>query len=540
MPTSPPPGGPSETPSTTRGGLRRSLLILLAAPLSLTLWSLVAEYAALSTPQSSFLALVRSASDVTSGAQLYPAGVFALDWNTRVPAGELLHVTALHAACVKHKDAVIPWDFGIGRLNGSGDAADAVLQDDGPALVLESDPELLEKLRVCPDVDVFIPRGIRSFGYCEDAAVYTKFLQSRMLPSWVMTLEFRDAQHNRTLTYHDLCPHTPVIVFNHYWEGVHETPSWPAAKPIYLMPNIEMHELKAEQFARADVVLCKTALCARNLNKWFAQEGNPRGTTVLYTRHTTSDVALAARATLGDAAIRPKNYSSVRFTHTAGTSIQKGTSRILDCWITRPDLPPVDVYIAEELYKAQFASYFDQFVQNATNIRVHLGKLNATQFGQVVAESSFFLCPSYQEGYGHYINQARASGGMILTTDVPPMNELITPDSGVLMRAAGTFSFSGQFLGGTSDAEKALRGVDGFVAQFTGKEVCASVAAMLQTKSAAAFAASARRARQMFLFDTIFFAQKMQELREFARAKSHHLRQRHGPRAAERNATSPE
>lgn len=353
-------------------------------------------------------------------------------------------------------------------------------------------------------------------------------LQSRMLPLWVMTVEFYDAQRNRTFTYHDLCPNTPMIFFNHYWEGVPTSEKWPKTKPIYLMPNIEMYELNAEKYWMADVVLCKTAICARYLNKWYKQEGNPKHTKVLYTRHTTSNIALAVRDQIGDDAIKPKNFSSVRFTHTAGTSIQKGTSRILDCWLTRPSFPPVDVYIAEDLYKNDFAHHFDRFIRKARNINLHVGKLDSVQFGKVIAESSFFLCPSFQEGYGHYINQARASGGVIVTTDVAPMNELITPASGVLVHAE-PYGFKKQFLGGTSKEKHALKGVQGFVAKFSGKDVCASIDKMLAEMTPKDYEERAYRAYQQFLFDTVFFAQKMQELRAFARAKSHHYLRKEPP-----------
>jgi hypothetical protein len=132
-----------------------------------------------------------------------------------------------------------------------------------------------------------------------------------MLPEWVLKLEFHDEARNRTVTYHDLCPNTPMLFFNHYWDGIPDSPTWPATKPLYLMPNIEMYELEASHYWRADLILCKTALCAR---------------------YTTSNVALTVRHALGDDAIKPKNFSTIEFVHTAGTryaarvgSLQEGS-----------------------------------------------------------------------------------------------------------------------------------------------------------------------------------------------------------------------
>ncbi|GLE06529.1 hypothetical protein PINS_up015855 [Pythium insidiosum] len=75
----------------------------------------------------------------------------------------------------------------------------------------------------------------------------------------------------------------------------------------------------------------------------------------------------------------------------------------------------------------------------------------------MLAEAAYFLCPSVMEGYGHYINQARAAGGLILAPDTPPMNELVTEDSGVLISSQPT-AHKEQFLGGKSNKEHALRG----------------------------------------------------------------------------------
>ena len=49
---------------------------------------------------------------------------------------------------------------------------------------------LVTLLRQCPEVDVFLPSGIRNNGYCEDGMAYTKFLETRALPRWVFDIDF--------------------------------------------------------------------------------------------------------------------------------------------------------------------------------------------------------------------------------------------------------------------------------------------------------------------------------------------------------------
>lgn len=159
-------------------GLRRSLFLVLGVLVALVVWSIGAEYSVLTTAKSSFLSLIRAASGVDdSGAnalQVYPPEVFATDWSKKIPYAELLHVTTLHTACVKHKDAIIPWDFGIEAATPDGRSNSQANAPPERVIVNEHDDNVLETLRQCPDVDVFIPGGIRSYGYCEDAAVYTK------------------------------------------------------------------------------------------------------------------------------------------------------------------------------------------------------------------------------------------------------------------------------------------------------------------------------------------------------------------------------
>ena len=42
----------------------------------------------------------------------------------------------------------------------------------------------------------------------------------------------------------------------------------------------------------------------------------------------------------------------------------------------------------------------------------------------------FHVCPSKYEGFGHYINEAKSMGAIIITTDAEPMTELVDKDYG--------------------------------------------------------------------------------------------------------------
>jgi hypothetical protein len=58
------------------------------------------------------------------------------------------------------------------------------------------------------------------------------------------------------------------------------------------------------------------------------------------------------------------------------------------------------------------------------------------QFNQNV--TMVHLCPSSYEGFGHYINEARSVGAVIITTNAAPMNELVTKDIGFGAAVAST------------------------------------------------------------------------------------------------------
>ncbi|KDO33516.1 hypothetical protein SPRG_19153 [Saprolegnia parasitica CBS 223.65] len=402
----------------------------------------------------------------------------------RVPTDDLEHLSLLHAACTSGTDDIITWHYGSNATKAPY-----------PTRLNRDDPGVLDELRRCPDFDIYLPSGLRGSGYCEDGCAYTKYGRSRLLPQWALEDEFFDAQRNR---------------------------KWPKHKPIYLMPNIEMGQLKSPEYWSVDVVICKTRDCYRRVTAWYKQEGNPRGATVFYTRHTTADIAGHIARKLGPGGVKPKDYrNKVRFTHTAGGSVSKGTGQVIECWLSRPDLPPLDLSMSPGLYDLGYGEKYADKIAAARNINFKHNAIDEEAFGKLLAETSFFLCASTWEGYGHYINQARAAGGVIITTDGPPMNELIVaPESGVYVKTV-VHHHPHQIMGGGFEGEHGLKGgFGGLQADYSSGDLCDAVDHVLSLTGGQR-ERMAKAAQQQFHDDTKFFAASMRNLQAFARAHLH-------------------
>ncbi|KAE9041853.1 hypothetical protein PR003_g2382 [Phytophthora rubi] len=509
----------SQTPRTRQFRLQRFFVALLV------LWGF-----AIVLQTSSLLEVSRNR--LTTSLRLQRAIDFGLTWRRHnrsavdsppeplVDAGDSsevsdedsLHLSLLHEHCVANSNATLTWQFGSpGHQLADGTASN-------PEVVMHrDDTDLLQKLRQCPDVDIFLSSDLHGNGYCEDAVAYAKYLNSRLLPEWALSIKLFDPELGRDVDYFDLCPKTPMIFFNHYWKGVPSMPRWPKDKPIYLMPNIEMFELTPVHYWKVDAVLCKTKECYDRVTKWYEQEGNPRNAKVFFTKHTSSDQALFARKRLGEDAIAPKNFSDIKFVHTAGTSTGKGTRELLQCWVLVPGLPHLDVYMDNKPFDRLFKPNFKRLIKfSRSPLTMHLGLIERSAFTKLTAEAAFFMCPSTSEGYGHYINQARASGAFVVTTDVSPMNELITNETGALIPVKRR-KHTKMILGGAYRGKHGLKDVDGLVASFKGPDICEAVFEMVRSTTTEQRAVMGANARRAYHQDTKYFARAMQELREFAR-----------------------
>ena len=168
-------------------------------------------------------------------------------------------------------------------------------------------------------------------------------------------------------------------------------PEWCLAKDVALLPAI-------------DLVLAKT----RHAEPIFQQLGC-RTAFVSSTSEDRMDRAVPRRRA---------------FFHLAGRSQNKGTEALLALWRRHPEWPLLTV-----LQNPRTA----QPGPPASNIDHRVGYVTDAEVRELQNSHRFHLCPSETEGFGHYLMEAMSVAAVTLATDAAPMNELVTPERGLLV-----------------------------------------------------------------------------------------------------------
>jgi glycosyltransferase involved in cell wall biosynthesis len=117
------------------------------------------------------------------------------------------------------------------------------------------------------------------------------------------------------------------------------------------------------------------------------------------------------------------------FFHLAGRSTQKNTEPLLALWRRHPEWPRLTVVQNPDTAHPRATQ---------PNIAHRIGYLDDAELKRLQNAHRFHLCPSEIEGFGHYLVEAMSVGAVVLTLDAAPMNELITPDRGLLVPVAHT------------------------------------------------------------------------------------------------------
>jgi glycosyltransferase involved in cell wall biosynthesis len=177
------------------------------------------------------------------------------------------------------------------------------------------------------------------------------------------------------------------------------------AKQHVLIPNQERYPIRLiKKLKHIDHVWCKS----RHASEIFSQHH----ASVSYLGFTSEDRNLETES---------PDYHS--FIHLAGRSTLKNTELILNLWQKHPEWPRLTLI---------------QHPDNAPKIvpdHVHLISkyLPDSDLKKLQNSHGIHLCPSLSEGWGHYIVEAMSCRAVTITTDGPPMNEIVTPSRGILV-----------------------------------------------------------------------------------------------------------
>lgn len=114
------------------------------------------------------------------------------------------------------------------------------------------------------------------------------------------------------------------------------------------------------------------------------------------------------------------------FLHAPGRSGNKGSKALLDLWAKHPHWPRLTL-----IWRRKRIT-LDDIPANVTWHRDYVPQAELQRLQNAIV---FHLCPSRTEGYGHYLAEALGAGAVTVTTDAEPMNELVTPERGVLVAA---------------------------------------------------------------------------------------------------------
>ena len=108
--------------------------------------------------------------------------------------------------------------------------------------------------------------------------------------------------------------------------------------------------------------------------------------------------------------------------HVKGISKYKNTQILLDTWLEHPEFPLLHiVHYGTENSNGYLR--LDKPIKISCNIILYQYKVDEYTLKYLMNKCKYHICPSYSEGWGHYIVEGMSCNKTVLTTNLPPMNE---------------------------------------------------------------------------------------------------------------------
>jgi glycosyltransferase involved in cell wall biosynthesis len=280
-----------------------------------------------------------------------------------------------------------------------------------------------------------------STGLTVDAAIYKEYLGSQISmlerPPPLTGKENDDKPPTSCVyIFLEVTPNQRKPDMDRRWVPFTSTTDPPQPCRVMVMANTDQFTGDILDMPKLELLLCKTRQCVAWVTK--KQEARPSKIPILYTGFTS-----VAPPELDDTLDLNRFH---RFLHVAGRSPHKGTWTILQAWLNHPHWPTLTL---TSYNNAMVDAVLPQMKQQLgisklpPNIQ-HIDKrLSRKEIDRLMRTHGVHLCLSGMEGFGHYLNEARAVGALLLTPNYPAMNELVTSsEMGVLLEPSNMLEWT--------------------------------------------------------------------------------------------------
>lgn len=189
---------------------------------------------------------------------------------------------------------------------------------------------------------------------------------------------------------------------------------------IWFFPNVEWlttYDIKLLKSPLIDTVCCKNQHTVNVM-----QNELKVGEKSVLTKFSSPDRCV-------NNSIVPRRRDQIQCVHVKGVSKMKNSQAVFDAWKRNKHWPMLHIVCAGTLD-------MQVPVQVACNITLHQYQMSDSALSSLMSSCKIHVCPSYAEGYGHYINEARSCNSFIVTVDGAPMNEFIKSGDGIKINVA--------------------------------------------------------------------------------------------------------